>query len=201
MSKIILFTLMLGIITILIIIKENKSNSKYIVLKEDSVILAFGDSLTSGFGVKKEFSYPVQIQNKTGFKVINAGVDGEFSSEGLLRLPVLLKYKPDLVILCHGGNDILNKLSSQELKNNLLAMIELIKQSGSEVLLVGIPNFTLFSFDTHDVYWEVADETDVLFEYEVLTHIELNRSLKSDHVHPNESGYEMMADIFIEIMK
>jgi len=192
---------MLGIITILIIIKENKSNSKYIVLKEDSVILAFGDSLTSGFGVKKEFSYPVQIQNKTGFKVINAGVDGEFSSEGLLRLPVLLKYKPDLVILCHGGNDILNKLSSQELKNNLLAMIELIKQSGSEVLLVGIPNFTLFSFDTHDVYWEVADETDVLFEYEVLTHIELNRSLKSDHVHPNESGYEMMADIFIEIMK
>ena len=80
-------------------------------------------------------------------------------------------------------------------------MIKLIKQSGSEVLLVGVPDFTLFSFDTHSVYEEVADESGVLFEDEVLTHIELNRALKSDYVHPNEKGYEMMADAFIEILK
>ena len=194
------FIVLIAIVT-LVVIKENKSSLNSVVLEEGSVILAFGDSLTNGFGVSSEFSYPSQMQKKTGLKVINAGINGEISSEGLLRLPMLLKHKPDLVILCHGGNDILNKLSSKELKKNLLAMVKLIQQSGAEVLLVGVPDFSLFSFDTHELYGEVADESDVLFEDEILSHIELNRALKSDYVHPNEKGYEMMADAFIKILK
>ena len=165
------------------------------------MILAFGDSLTNGFGAGYEFSYPKYMERKIGLTVINAGIDGEFSFEGLSRLPELLEHKPDLVILCHGGNDMLNKLSSQELKQNLLAMVTLIQNSGAKVLLVGVPNFFLFSFETHDIYYEVADESDILLEDEVLTKIELNSSLKSDYVHPNEKGYEMMADTFIEVLK
>jgi lysophospholipase L1-like esterase len=177
------------------------NNSDQIVLQENSVILAFGDSLTNGFGVQREFSYPSQIRNKTGLKVINAGINGELSKDGLLRLPMLLKHNPDLVILCHGGNDILNNLSSTQLKENLLSMINLIKQSGAKVILVGVPDFSIFGFNTHKVYSEVADETDVLFEDEVLTYIERHDSLKSDYVHPNEKGYEMMADAFMKIFK
>ncbi len=188
-------------IVLLVFFKESSRKSNDVILKENSVILAFGDSLTNGFGAGYEFSYPKYLEKKTGLKVINAGIDGEFTSEGLVRLPELLLHKPNLVILCHGGNDILNKLPSDEMKNNLLAMVELIKESGAEVLLVGVPDFSLFSFDTHVIYAEVADETDILFEDEVLTHIELNRSLKSDYVHPNEKGYEMMADAFIKILK
>lgn len=194
--------LMLSVIIILVLIKENNSTSNNIVIKENSVILAFGDSLTYGFGVESEFSYPKQMQKKRGLKVINAGVNGELSYEGLLRLPMLLKqHKPDLVILCHGGNDIINKLSAVKLKANLLAMIKLIQESGAKVLLVGVPDFGLFGLDTHEVYEEVADETDVLFEDKILTHIERDNALKSDYVHPNAKGYEMMADAFIEILK
>lgn len=193
--------LMLVLILILILIKESNNDSNQIVLKENSVMLAFGDSLTYGFGVDTESSYPNQIQKKTGLKVINAGVNGELSSEGLLRLPRLLKHEPDLVILCHGGNDILKKLQSRELKRNLLAMIVLIRQSGAKVLLVGVPNFGLFGFNTHDVYEEVADETGVLYENDILTDIQKNNTLKSDYVHPNKKGYEMMADTFIEVLK
>ena len=189
-------------ITLLVIVQKNKSVSHDVVLKESSVVLAFGDSLTYGFGAKYDLSYPKHMERKTGLTIINAGVNGEFSSEGLIRLPNLLEeHNPDVVILCHGGNDILNKLSSSELKSNLLSMIKLIKQNDIEVLLIGVPDFSLFSFDTHDIYKEVADETNVLFEDDVLTDIELDRSLKSDYVHPNEKGYEMMADAFIKILK
>ncbi|MFT5659735.1 MAG: acyl-CoA thioesterase-1 [Sulfurimonas sp.] len=201
MNKVIFTAILLFIvISLLIITKENKENSHEPMLKETSVILAFGDSLTYGFGASHEFSYPKQIQMKTGVKVINAGINGELTSEGLLRLPRLLEHKPDLVILCHGGNDILNKIPSSELKNNLLVMIKLIQDSGVKVLLVSVPDFALVTFHAHAIYEEVANETSVLFEDNVLEHIERNRSLKSDYVHPNAKGYEVMADAFIEIL-
>lgn len=193
--------LMFTIIVIIVVFKESKSDTKSVVLKENALVLAFGDSLTYGFGVSKEFSYPSQMEKKSSYRVINAGINGELSSEGLLRLPSLLqKYKPEMVILCHGGNDILNKLPSTNLKNNLLAMIKLIENSGSKVLLVGVPDFSYLSFSTHDIYEEVADETDVVFEDEVLTEIESNRALKSDYVHPNAKGYEMMAEAFLKLL-
>ena len=93
-----LATFVLIAIVMLVVVKESQTDSNNIVLKEGSVIIAFGDSLTHGFGVEHEFSYPKWIQKKRGLEVINAGVNGELSSEGLLRLPMLLKHKPDLVI-------------------------------------------------------------------------------------------------------
>jgi acyl-CoA thioesterase-1 len=194
-------TLILVIIAIAVLIKENYSKSTNTILKENSLILAFGDSLTRGFGADIEFSYPEQLHKKTGLRVINAGVNGELSSEGLERLPMLLKHKPDVVVLCHGGNDILNKLPSSQLKMNLLAMIKMIQESGAKVLLVGVPNFGIFGFDVHEVYEEVADETKVLYEDKILTIIEQDNSLKSDYVHPNAKGYGMMTDTFIEILQ
>ena len=134
------------------------------------MILAFGDSLTNGFGVGHEFSYPSQIEIKSNHKVINAGVDGEFSSEALSRLPALLEYKPQVVILCYGANDLLNGFSAQD-------------------------------FSIHQLYRELADETDVVLEDEVLTRIAYDDELRNDFVHPNEKGYEMMANAFIEILE
>ncbi len=201
MSKITFISILVLIsITILVVVKETKKDSKDIFLKESSVILAFGDSLTYGFGADYESSYPKYLERKTGLKVINAGINGEISSEGLIRLPDFLESKPDLVILCHGGNDILNKLSSSELKENLLAMIELIQKSGAKVLFVAVPDFSLLNFSKDSLYEEIANETEVLYEDEVLMHIQLNRALKSDYVHPNEKGYELMADAFIEVL-
>ena len=165
------------------------------------MILAFGDSLTNGFGVGHEFSYPSQIEIKSNHKVINAGVDGEFSSEALIRLPALLEYKPQVVILCHGANDLLNGFSAQELKENLLNMIHLIQNTKVKIVLVGVPDFTAQDFSTHQLYRELADETDVVLEDEVLTRIAYDDELRNDFVHPNEKGYEMMANAFIEILE
>jgi len=202
MNKTFLLALIIVIALVsVMLIKKNQANQKTIVLKEDSVILAFGDSLTFGYGAGNDFSYPAHMQKKTGLRIINAGVNGEFSSEGLERLPSYLEHKPDLVILCHGGNDIINRRSTQDLKKNLLAMIALIQKSGAKVLFVGVPSFGLFGFDTHEVYAEIAEETNVLYADEVIANIQKDDSLKSDYVHPNKDGYEMMAERFIDLLE
>ncbi len=190
------FITVLALSALLFSILLNRGDDAPLVLGKDTVVLAFGDSITYGYGVKQSASYPAILAKKTGLHVINAGVSGEVSSEALLRLPELLKTKPDIVILCHGGNDILRKLSRENLKNNLLSMINIIKQSGAEVLLVGVPDFGLFGLKTAVLYTEIADETGVIYEKDILSVVESDRRFKSDHIHPNEKGYEMMADAF-----
>ncbi len=106
-----------------------------------------------------------------------------------------------MVILCHGGNDILRKRSEEAIKTNLIEMIKLIKASGAEVLLVGVPNFGLLGFKTHSLYTEVADETGVFFEEDVLSDVESDNRLKIDAIHPNEKGYEIMAETFAKYIK
>lgn len=161
------------------------------------MILAFGDSLTNGFGVGENASYPYFLMQKTEFKIIKAGVDGEFSTQGLSRLPKYLKEKPQLVILCHGANDILSRFSIKKLKTNLLEMIKQIKEFKAEVLLVGVPDYYSGNFEVHSIYREIAEETGVGLEEKVLCEIFKDSSLRNDYVHPNEQGYELMADAFV----
>ena len=185
------FTAILVFIALSFLIFTDKSqNNASITLKNSAIILAFGDSITYGYRVSKDSSYPSQLEKKTGLHVINAGVSGEESSDGLLRLPELLKQKPDLVILCHGGNDILRKRSHVKLKKNLLKMINLIKASGAKVLLVGVPDLNLFGFKTLVLYSEIAEESEVMLEENILSFVESDRSLKIDKIHRN--GFESL---------
>ena len=90
-------------------------------LADDAVILAYGDSLTFGTGANSDTeSYPAVLAQLTQRQVVNAGVPGEISSEGLDRLTTMLEqHQPDLVILCHGGNDLIRRLDKHQLKSNL----------------------------------------------------------------------------------
>ena len=170
-------------------------------LKQDAVVLAFGDSITYGYGAVTQ-AYPTQLQTLIGRRVVNAGVSGEVSATGLRRLPKLLEmYHPSLVILCHGGNDILRRSSKEKLKSNLIAMIKLSQESGAQVLLVGVPGFGLLGLSTVPLYEEVATEQDVLYEGAVLEKIESEVSFKSDQIHPNALGYGLMAEAFAKVLR
>jgi lysophospholipase L1-like esterase len=162
-------------------------------LANDAVIVAFGDSLTYGTGASKATSYPSVLADLTGLRVINEGVAGEQTAQGLARLPsVLAEYQPDLVILCHSGNDILRRKSKDQARQNLEAMIDLIEASGAQVLLLGVPDFGLF-LSAADFINKAAENTKVAYIQDLLPDLQGNKSIKSDTVHFNADGYAQLA--------
>ena len=170
-------------------------------LPKDATILAFGDSLTHGNGAKSEESYPAVLAQLTGMKVVNAGISGEESAAGLKRLPELLsEHTPELLILCHGGNDFLRKKSIGKLEANLKEMIQMARAKDIAVVLLGVPKPGLF-LSSADVYEKIAESHDVLFIEDMVAEILADNSLKSDTVHPNKRGYQVMAETIYEKLK
>ena len=163
-------------------------------LARNAVILSFGDSLTQGEGASENQSYPAILQRLSGLEVINAGINGELSEQGLRRLPGLLdRHEPDLLILCHGGNDILRQRDMGQLASNLTEMIRLARDRDIPVIMLGVPRFGVF-LSTADVYHDVAATTGVVFIEDIITEVLGDRSLKADTVHPNGNGYQIIAE-------
>lgn len=164
-------------------------------LPPGATILAFGDSLTHGTGAEPDDSYPAVLERRLGRRVVRSGVPGELSGEGRERLPgVLDRVAPDLLVLCHGGNDILRGRDADTAADNLAAMVRLARERGIEVLLIGVPERSLMFHDTADFYYRVAEETGVPLESEAIAHIIGEPALKSDQIHPNASGYRYLAE-------
>lgn len=180
----------------------NKSEPMLNKLPEDALILAFGDSLTYGTGATKDHDYPYILSELTGREVINAGVPGEISSEGRQRLPELLdEYEPDLLILIHGGNDFLRKIPADQLRENLKAMLAEAKQRNIPVVLVGVPELGLILLHSAEIYSEIAEAEHVPVDLEVLPDILSSNALKSDMVHPNDQGYQQLAQSIANLLK
>ena len=162
-------------------------------LSDDAVILAFGDSLTHGTGASKGESYPAILENSINRKVINAGVPGELTMQGLKRLPELLdKHQPKLLILCHGGNDILHRENLADAEANIRQMIALAKNKNIPVILLGVPKPSLF-LNPAKLYANIAENTNVIFIPNLIPDILSDASMKSDPAHPNKTGYRKMA--------
>ena len=186
---------------VLVLISCSDSSSNLNLLSGDDTILAFGDSLTYGTGAKQGEDYPTLLSKLTNLSVINAGVPGEISSKGLVRLPELLdKYNPKLLILIHGGNDILKKLPRTEQKSNLIEMIALAKEKNIEIAMLGVPEPGIF-LKSAEIYEQIAIETNVPIELSLLPDILGDNSLKSDIAHPNQKGYQKMADGIFKFLK
>ncbi len=184
--------LLIAIILVISFTKERSSVSK---LEKSDTILAFGDSITYGFGADSHESYPYLLSQLTGYKVINAGINGDTSQDGLERLPTLLEDDSiKLMLLCFGGNDILQKQPLSELKANLKKIIQIAKAKNINVILISVPNVSLFGLDPLDLYDEIADEEDIELIEGLLSHVLSRSSLKSDYIHPNEKGYKYIAN-------
>ena len=171
------------------------------LLAADATILAFGDSITAGTGAGDAESYPAVLARLTGRNVVNAGVPGEVSADGLQRLPELLEREhPALLILCHGGNDMLAHFDRQLIAGNLRAMIRLAGERGVPVLLVAVPSPDL-SLKPPPLYEELSREFHIPIEQKGLAQILGKGSLKSDYVHPNAAGYRLLAEKVATLLK
>jgi acyl-CoA thioesterase-1 len=171
-------------------------------LSSDAVILAFGDSLTFGTGADKGQSYPTVLAQLTGRTVINAGIPGEVTAGGMRRLPALLdRYKPGLLILCHGGNDLLRKINSGIIRTNIETMISGASQRNIPTLLIGVPQPALMFLEAAAIYNNIAEEHDLIYEGKILPEVEADNRLKSDRIHPNAEGYKRMADAINQLLR
>lgn len=167
----------------------------------DTVVLAFGDSLTEGYGVEPSESYPSVLGTLLGCKVVNAGVSGEVSEQGVRRLPsVLEKFKPSLVVICHGGNDFLRGVRDDEVERNLQTMVAAVRAAGADAVLVGVPRAGLI-LRASPVYARVAKENGLLCDIKTVPYILSTASLKSDAIHPDADGNRCLAEAVAKLLR
>jgi lysophospholipase L1-like esterase len=180
---------------------SSEDTPKLRVLSDDAVILAFGDSLTYGTGADHQTeSYPAVLAGLIGRTVVNAGVPGEVSSEGLNRLrKILEKHQPDLVLLCHGGNDLIRKLDETALRQNLAQMVTQIREYGAEVVVLSVPKPGVF-LKPAPLYLQLATEFQLPIANEIIADVESKTSLKSDAIHPNAAGYKLIAEQVYQLL-
>ncbi len=167
-------------------------------------IVALGDSLTAGLGIPREQAYPSVLQRKLkdkghAIEVINAGVSGDTSADGLRRANWALEGDVRLLILALGANDALRGLPAGQMKDNLQGIIHRARQRGIPVLLVGMeapPNFgEQYAAAFRQVFQDLSRENKVAFVPFLLQGVagvaELNQG---DGIHPTSAGAERIAD-------
>ncbi|MBU1927938.1 arylesterase [bacterium] len=164
-------------------------------LDENATILAFGDSITYGFGVSKYESYPSILEKLTKRRVINAGINGDTSEDALQRFPNILKNNSiQMMILCIGGNDLLQKVPLRTMKENIIKIIQMAKEKNIEVVLIAVPDFSILGLSPLALYEDIAEEERVYLIKGLLSEVLSSQRLKSDYIHPNTSGYRYMAE-------
>jgi len=107
------------------------------------VIVCFGDSLTAGYGVDRDLSYPADLQRSLDakhykYRVVNMGVSGDTTKDGLARVARVLALKPYLVVVEFGGNDGLRGLPIGDTEQNLDTIVSTLKKGGTRVVMAGI---------------------------------------------------------------
>ncbi len=172
----------------------------------ERLVLAFGDSLYAGYGLKRGESLPDDIETllrRRGIdaRVTNAGVSGDTTSAGAKRLAFALDglpRKPDLVLLGLGGNDVLRQIPVAETRANLVAMLDELRRRDIAVVLTGMrappnlgPDYAT-RFDA--IYPELAKTYGAAIDPFVLAGVLGNRTLMlPDGIHPNAKGVDVMA--------
>lgn len=175
-------------------------------------ILFLSDSLTEGLGVSKQNAYPFLVENmiksklNKDIKVINGGVSGSTTSDGLSRLKWYLRTKPDIVFIALGANDGLRGLDLKESQKNLETIVNEALKSGSNVFLAGMlipPNYGKdYEEEFKDLFIKVKDKYNLKFMPFLLKGVagvqELNQA---DGIHPNEKGHKIIANEVFEFLK
>jgi acyl-CoA thioesterase I len=161
--------------------------------------IAFGDSLTAGYGAEAGNDYPTIVSKKLGVSIENAGRNGETSKDGLNRVEAIAQRNPRVVLLCFGGNDALQQVPREETFANLNSIIDRLQQQGSFVVLIGIRSATLRDKNA-SWFKRLAREKRVLYVPNILDGVLAHPDLMSDEVHPNEKGYAIIADRIAQML-
>lgn len=156
-------------------------------------IIAFGDSLVSGYGVSEGDDAVSVLSTNLGVSVANFGVSGDTSAEALRRIDTILEREPDIVLVLLGGNDALQQLPIAETERNISEILKRLKEAEVRPVLAGVLGG--FPSDPYAaMFTRLASEHDVPLVPNVLAGLIGNNRYMSDEIHPNASGYARIAE-------
>ena len=178
------------------------------------VIVAFGDSLTAGYGAEPGNSYPDFLQRDLDhaglpWRVVNLGVSGDTTTDGLNRMKDVLAAKPQIVILEFGGNDGLRGLPVETTRSNLEQMIVTLQKAGIRVLLAGMtlpPNYGRAYINSfQEIYTELGRKYKValipfLLE-DIIARPNFRTLIQRDGIHPTGPGNEIVARTVMKYLR
>jgi acyl-CoA thioesterase-1 len=167
------------------------------------LVVCFGDSLTAGYGADEGQSYPDFLQNDLDqdgyhYRVVNEGISGNTTKDGMDRLAAVIAMKPEVVVLEFGGNDGLRGLKVQTTRTNLSTMIAALKKAGIKVLIVGITLPPSYGADYVDAFTASFGILGRRFEEPVLPFIYkdvygVDGMIQADGIHATDKGNEAVA--------
>lgn len=174
-------------------------------------LLFLGDSLTEGYGLENGQAFPdliaarLKAEGHANIKVINGGVSGSTSASAVSRLQWYVRSKPDMMLLCLGGNDGLRGLPVAEMRKNLEQTIELAQKSGIKVVLAGMmipPNYgPAYTADFAKVFPELAAKYQIPFLPFLLEGVAGDTKLnQADGIHPNAEGARIVARVVYDFL-
>jgi lysophospholipase L1-like esterase len=160
------------------------------------IIVCFGDSLTFGTGADKGMDYPSQLAKMIRKTVMNEGIPGDTTTSALRRLDRdVLSKNPDFVLITLGGNDLKNGVSVDLAFGNLKHIVQTIQKHGAKVIIGGLM-FPGIDRGFGRGYEDLAQQTGAMLVPNIFEGIVKNPDLMSDSIHPNNSGYNIIAQRF-----
>ena len=179
------FSLFLFLICMLMSCSKNNQ------IKINSIV-CFGDSLTQGYGATGEQTYPYFLQQLTNLPVVNKGINGNTSKDGLNRIDDILTSQNSIILVEFGANDFFQQVPISETRENMEEIIDKLKATDNVIVLVSIEDKQLKQLYT--MLKSLAKEKKVLFIDGILNDFWNDRTLFSDEVHPNSKGYKFVAE-------
>lgn len=159
---------------------------------EGSDVIAFGDSLVAGVGSESGGGFVSMLSSDLGVSIINLGISGNTTRDGLNRVDEISNFNPKVVIVLLGGNDFLRKVPEEEIFSNLEKIIIHIQERGSAVVLLGVRSGILSNrYDT--AFEDLAERLGAAYVPDVLDDVFGVPELMHDTLHPNDLGYRIIA--------
>jgi lysophospholipase L1-like esterase len=185
--------MMLAMVAFVIWLRRGEADYLNFPPKATGPWVAFGDSLTEGYGAASGQDYPAVLAQRLGVPIMNSGRSGDTTADGLKRFEDLARLQPQVVLLCLGGNDSLNREASKQTFANLGTMIDCLHQEGTFVVLIGIRSASLR--DRNEKHFKkLAREKRVFYLPDMLRGLAFKPVYMSDAIHPNDEGYRRIAE-------
>jgi acyl-CoA thioesterase-1 len=181
-------------------------------LQYTKTIVAFGDSITAGYGLNPEESYPAQLQEQLKnegyeeWEIINNGISGDTTAGGLSRVEWVMGQNPDIVILTLGGNDALRGIDPESSYNNLSQTIEAIQAQGSIIVLGGMQAPRNLGSDYVEAFGNIYPRLASKYKVDLIPFVlegiagdpDLNLP---DGIHPTSEGYSIMTSNVWDVLQ